>query len=89
MTGPFNFINAIGTRGQAKVFHYDRIGKRFERVIGSLLSKMDLIRDDEWGKGMYYPTRWDPNFDEFMTLEALFRYPVAHFKLHKDQIARG
>ena len=87
MSGPFNWINALGTRGQAKVFSRPRIGKRFDRIMKSLLSKLNRIRDNEWQKGMYYPTKWDPNFGEFMTLKEVFYYPVAHFKLHKDQIA--
>ncbi len=37
---------------------------------------------------MYYPTRWDANFGEFMTVEELFRYPVTHFNYHLGQIAR-
>jgi hypothetical protein len=36
---------------------------------------------------MYYPTKWDPNFEEFMTLEKLFHYPVTHFNFHLTQIA--
>ena len=35
---------------------------------------------------MYYPTRWDPNFEEFMTLEHLIRYPVVHLRFHRKQI---
>jgi hypothetical protein len=49
---------------------------------------MDAIRDDEWEKGMYYPTKWDADFDEFMTLEKVFHYPVVHFNFHLGQIAR-
>ncbi|MEJ5240330.1 MAG: DinB family protein [Anaerolineales bacterium] len=86
-TKPFNWINALGARGQAKVFTYRRVGKIFDKTISSLISKLNSIDDDEWQTGMYYPTEWDPNFSEFMTLEKLFLYPVAHFKLHQNQIA--
>jgi len=46
------------------------------------------FKDDEWEHGMYYPTKWDSNFDEFMTLEKLFHYPVIHFNFHLKQIAQ-
>jgi hypothetical protein len=88
LTGPFNWFNALGARMQGRVFTQRRIGSIFEGVYASLLKKIDSIRDDEWERGMYYPTRWDSNFDEFMTLEKLFHYPVTHFNFHLTQISR-
>lgn len=88
LTGPFNWFNALGARGQGKIFTCQRIGTIFDRVYGALLKKVDAIQGDEWGHGMYYPTRWDSNFDEFMTLEKLFHYPVIHFNFHLAQISR-
>jgi hypothetical protein len=87
-TGPFNRVNAIGARMQGKVFTRQRIGSIFDRVYFSLLDKVDSIHNAEWERGMYYPTRWDSNFDEFMTLEKLFHYPVIHFNFHRTQISR-
>jgi len=87
-TGLFNWFNMLGARGQGKVFTYKRLGKIYDRVHASLLKKINSIRDDEWEHGMYYPTKWDSNFDEFMTLEKLFRYPIIHFNFHWAQIAR-
>jgi hypothetical protein len=86
-TAPFNWINALGARGQGRVFTHQRIGKIFDRTYFSLLRKIDSINDHEWERGMYYPTKWDTNFDEFMTLERLFHYPVKHFNFHLQQIA--
>ena len=88
ITRPFNWLNALGARGQGKVFTYQRVGKIFDWAYFSLLKQIHSIRDDEWQHGMYYPTQWDANFDEFMTLEKLFHYPVIHFNFHLNQIAR-
>ena len=87
ITKPFNWINALGARGQGKVFTYRNVGKIFDKVLSSLISKANTIHGDEWQSGMYYPTKWDPNFSDFMTLEKLFLYPVAHYKFHRNQIA--
>jgi hypothetical protein len=89
ITKPFNWFNALGARMQAMVFTYRRLGKLYDRVHSSLIKKVDSIKDNEWQRGMYYPTRWDPNFSEFMTLEKLLHYPVLHFNYHLDQIARS
>lgn len=88
LTGPFNWVNALGARGQGKVFTHRRLGKIYDRVHFSLLKKIESVREDEWEQGMYYPAKWDSNFDEFMTLEKLFHYPVTHFNFHRKQIAR-
>lgn len=87
-TGVFNWLNMLGARGQGKVFTYQRIGKIYDRAYFSLLKKINSIKEDEWERGMYYPTKWDSNFSEFMTLEKLFRYPIIHFNFHLEQIAR-
>lgn len=86
-TGIFNWFNMIGARGQGKIFTYQRIGKIYDRVHFSLLKKIDTIKDDEWEHGMYYPTEWDSTFDDFMTLDMLFRYPISHLNFHLQQIA--
>lgn len=88
MTGPFNWINALGARGQGRVFTFRRVGGLFDGAVAGLLGRVNSIRDDEWQRGMYYPGRWDPNFRDFMTLEKLFHYPVAHFNFHLGQIAK-
>ena len=88
-TSLFNWFNMLGARGQGRVFTYQRIGEIYDRVYFSLLKKVDSINDDEWEHGMYYPTQWDPNFDEFMTLEKLFHYPIRHFNFHLEQITRS
>lgn len=87
-TGPFNWFNALGARGQGKVFTHQRIEEIYDRAYLSLLKKIDSIQNDEWERGMYFPTKWDSNFDEFMTLEKVFHYPVTHFNFHLAQISR-
>lgn len=89
LTGPFNWFNALGARAQGRIFTRQRIGKIYDGVYSALLRKLNSIADDEWGHGMYYPTKWDSNFDEFMTLEKLFHYPITHFKFHLGQIAKS
>ena len=87
-TAPFNWINALGARFQARLFTYRRIGKLYDRAYFSLLMQLDSIKDDEWGQGMHYPTQWDSNFSDFMTIDKLFHYPIIHFNLHMGQIAQ-
>lgn len=89
LTGPFNWVNALGARGQGLVFTRDRVGRIYDRAYASLLKQIRSIQEDEWQHGMYYPFKWDANFSEFMTLEKLFRYPIVHFNFHLTQIAHS
>ncbi len=88
LTGPFNWVNAMGARGQGKVFGSQRLERIYDWAYFSILKQMKSIKDDEWSKGMYYPTHWDANFAEFMTLEMVIRYAMTHFEFHARQIAR-
>jgi len=48
ITQPFNWINALGARGQGRVFTYRNVGKFFDNVLSPLLSKANTIHGDEW-----------------------------------------
>lgn len=37
------------------------------------------------GRGMHYPTRWDPFFTDYMTLADVYRFPTRHFHFHHQQ----
>ena len=88
LTRPFNWINALGARMQATVFLPQRVGPIFDRVHRNLLKQIASIHEEEWQNGMYYPTKWDANFSDFMTLERVCYYPIVHFEFHAAQIAR-
>ena len=87
-TTPFNWVNALGARFQARVFTYKRIGAVYDWAHFSLMKQINSIKEDEWERGMHYPTRWDSNFSDFMTIRELFHYPVRHFNFHIGQIAQ-
>lgn len=89
ITKPFNWVNAWGARMQGRVFTHKRLGTLYDRIHGSLLKQVTSIRDEEWERGMYYPTQWDSNFSEFMTLEKLLHYPVIHYNFHQTQISHS
>ncbi|PXX06240.1 hypothetical protein C8E89_11413 [Mycolicibacterium moriokaense] len=35
---------------------------------------------------MHFPTRWDPFFNDYMTLEDIYAYPGQHFAFHARQL---
>ena len=83
----FNWINAIGARGGGRIYTRKNIGGKYDKIHNSILKKLASIKENEWQLGMYYPTRWDALFSEYMTLEKLFHYPVSHFQFHLKQLS--
>lgn len=88
VTPIFNVINAAGARGGACIYSRKRIGRRFDSAYASLLAILAEIPDDEWFTGMYYPTRWDSLFRDYMTLAEVVAYPAKHFRFHTQQLSR-
>lgn len=81
----FNWINAIAPRIGARIYKFDALGRKFDKVHKTILKRLYSTRDEEWKLGMHPPVKWDPRFDEFMRLEGFFRYPVLHFRHHEKQ----
>lgn len=63
-----------------------RMGAKMDRVLAALQRKLARESDDALHRGMHFPTRWDPFFKDYMTLEGVYRYPGKHFDFHKRQL---
>ena len=89
-TIPFNWINALSTRLAGRMSTPESLGKIFDWVHARLLKSIEGLQEEEWEHcGMYAPTQWDPvSFQDYMTLEDIFRMPLLHFTFHLKQIAR-
>ena len=85
-TKPFHLINFYGSCAAALVYNRRRMGAKLDRVVGSLQRRLAREHDAAFTRGMHYPTRWDPFFEDFMTLEDVYRYPGRHFDFHAHQL---
>jgi len=83
----FNWLNALGPHIGGRIFHDDRLDRKYDRVHAHILRLLERIPDAEMRRGMYYPDKWDGLFQPYMTLADLFRYPTIHFHFHRDQLA--
>jgi hypothetical protein len=85
-TPPFHAINYYGSCLAAHVYSRRRMAAKLDRVINSLQRSLNRERDNAFRRGMYYPTRWDPYFREYMTLADIYRYPGQHYDHHRRQL---
>src|ERR1700676_5524933 len=74
-TRPFDVINCYGSCAAALVYNRRRMGAKMDRVTASLRRKLARDSDDALHRGMHFPTRWDPFFKDYMTVEDVYRYP--------------
>ena len=85
-TRPFDVINYYGSSAAALVYNRRRTGAKMDRVIAALQRKLAQESDDASHRGMHFPTRWDPFFQDYMTVADVYRYPGQHFDFHSHQL---
>ena len=83
---PFDVVNYYGSCAAASVYNRRRMGAKLDHVIDKLQRRLARESDDSFRRGTHYPTRWDPFFDDYMTLEDVYRYPGRHFDFHTGQL---
>lgn len=86
LTGPFAVVNYYGSCAGARIIGPRRMGAQFDHVIASLHRRLAGETDAHLRRGMYYPTRWDPFFKDFMTIADIYHYPTQHFGFHRRQL---
>lgn len=85
-TRPFDVVNYAGSALAGTVLSTRRMGVMFDHVIAALQRRLDTETDTDLARGMHYPTRWDPFFQDYMTLAEVYRFPTQHFEFHRRQL---
>jgi hypothetical protein len=83
---PFHLINYLGSCAGARIIPLARMPGMLDRVAAGLQSRLQQETDGDRGRGMHYPTTWDPFFTSYMTLVELYRYPNLHYRHHRQQL---
>jgi DinB superfamily len=83
---PFHVINYLGACAGARIIPPARIPGTLDHVAAALQRHLQQETDCDLGRGMHYPTAWDPFFTGYMTLAELYRYPTRHYRHHRQQL---
>ena len=86
LTGPFDVVNYYGSCAGARIIRPQRMGAEFNPVIASLHRRLAREADAHLRRGMHYPVRWDPFFENFMTIADIYHYPTQHFGFCRRQL---
>lgn len=87
LNSPFNAANYWGSKLGARVYPYDRMAPKFDRVVKSLRRRLETEHATALRRQMCFPVRWDPFFKERMTLADVYHYPTQHFEFHRRQLS--
>ncbi|WP_053723241.1 DinB family protein [Saccharothrix sp. NRRL B-16348] len=88
-TAPFDAVNFAGSWLGGSTLGRRQLAALCDRTIAALHRRLDRETDTDLARGMHYPTRWDPFFQDFMTLADIYRFPVRHFDFHRRQLTFG
>lgn len=83
---PFHWVNYAGSCGGALVFNHARMGWLCDRTIDHLTTSLRREPEERLGRGMPFPTSWDPYFAPFMTVADVYAYPSRHYAHHRAQL---
>jgi hypothetical protein len=86
---PFHWVNYFGSCAGALVFNHARMGRLCDHTIDHLVTSLERATEERLGRGMPFPTSWDPYFEPHMTLAAVFAYPTQHYAHHRRQLTLG
>ncbi|MFJ8963244.1 DinB family protein [Lentzea sp. NPDC102401] len=86
-TKPFDAANFVGSWLGGSLMPRRAMIVLCDRTIAAMHRRLERENDSSLATGMPYPTRWDPYFQDFMTLADLYRFPVQHFDFHREQLS--
>lgn len=89
VTVPFHWVNYLGSCAGARVFPRRRLAGKLDQVTMALERRLRAETSARLRSGMHYPVRWDPFFEDFMTLADIYHYPTQHFDFHRRQLTLG
>jgi hypothetical protein len=82
----FDEVNFYGACAGARMVRRRRLVARFNHAIAALHPGLAAESETGLRRGMHYPVRWDPFFQEFMTVADIYHYPTQHFGYHRRQL---
>jgi hypothetical protein len=78
-TRPFHVVNYLSALPGAKVLSNRAMGSLMDSTISHLRARLTLETDRTLALTMHFPTRWDPYFNDVMTVAEIYDCPTKHY----------
>ena len=86
LTVPFDVVNYAGAWLAGSLLPRRALNTLADRTVTALQRRVDTETEENLARTMRFPTRWDPNFRETMTLADVYHFPTRHFDFHRRQL---
>ena len=85
-TRPFHVLNYLCALPGGRVLPTDTMVSLMESTIGRLRASLARESQRTLALAMHFPTRWDPYFNDVMTVADVYDYPTQHYNHHRRQL---
>jgi len=86
LTPPYHVVNYLGSVGGGQVLTPSTMVWLLNRTVAALQRRLAAEQEAALGRSMHFPTRWDPYFQEKMTLADVYHFGTQHFHHHARQL---
>lgn len=86
MTRPFHVVNYLGSLGGGRLLGRHGMAWVFDRITARLQTSVRRADACALGRGMHFPTGWDPYFTDYMTFLDVYHYGTQHYDHHRAQL---
>jgi len=83
---PFDVLNYLAPCIGARLLDPTRMVRLMDRGTASLAARLAREPDERLAQGMHYPTRWEPFFEDYLTVAQTYEYPTKHYDFHRAQL---
>jgi hypothetical protein len=83
---PFHVVNYVGSLAGGRLLGRGGMAWLMDLVLTRLQRSLRRAPDLALSRGMCFPVRWDPYFNDFMTLLEVYHYGTQHFDHHRRQL---
>jgi hypothetical protein len=83
---PFHVVNYLGSLGGGRVLGRAGMASVMDLVVTRLQRSLRRAPEQNLSRGMHFPVRWDPYFNDFMTMLDVYHYGTQHYDHHRLQL---
>ncbi|MFB9928256.1 DinB family protein [Amycolatopsis halotolerans] len=86
-TVPFDAVNYLGSCVGGRLLSLGAMTALADQAIARLHKRLDRETDADLARTMHFPTRWDPFFQDSMSLAEIYHFSTQHFDHHARQLS--
>lgn len=83
---PFHVANYLSALPGGTVLSTRTLEQVMDRTIAGLRRCLARESEANLALAMHFPVRWDPYFNELMTVGDMYHYPTQHYQHHRRQL---